>query len=88
VSVEAKKIEQLIEAHLPDTKAYVEGDGTHFTALVISPHFANLSRIRKQQMVYAAVQDHLLNRSLHALSVKAMTPDEWETIEKTSNIGH
>lgn len=86
--MEAKDIEQLIEAHLPDTKAYVEGDGSHFTALVISPHFANLSRIRKQQLVYAAVQPQLLNRSLHALSIKAMTPDEWERLESTNHIGH
>ena len=76
-----KEIEQLIENHLTDAKAYVDGDGTHFTALVVSPHFANVSRLRKQQMVYEAVADYLLNGSLHALSIKAMTPDEWQALD-------
>jgi acid stress-induced BolA-like protein IbaG/YrbA len=86
LSVQTKEIEQLIESHLSDSKAYVEGDGTHFNALVVSPYFAGLSRLRKQQLVYAAVQSQLLDGSLHALSIKTMTPEEWETLDLSSQL--
>jgi len=79
------EIEQLIKDGLVDADVYVEGDGTHFTALVISPLFSGLSRLKKQQMVYDTVKTQIMDGSLHALSIKAMTPDEWQTIEKDEN---
>lgn len=74
-------IEQFIEAGLPGAKAYVEGDGTHFTALVISAAFHGKTRLQKQQMVYDTVRQQLLDGSLHALSVKTMTPEECDSID-------
>ena len=41
----------LIEAGLMHSEAYVEGDGAHFTSVVICPAFSNKSRIQKQQLV-------------------------------------
>ena len=35
-SMQPEEIKHLIEAELPK-EAFVEGDGTHFTAIVISP---------------------------------------------------
>lgn len=69
-------IRTMIEAHLPQCEAHVEGDGAHFTAAVVSPAFSGKSRIQRQQLVYDAVRAQLLDGSLHALSVKTFTPDE------------
>jgi len=79
--MQTEEIERLIKLGLPDTDAYVEGDGAHFTALVISPLFANKSRIQKQQLVYDAVKKQILDGTLHALSIKTFTPEEWERFE-------
>ncbi|OGT62387.1 MAG: hypothetical protein A3F14_06595 [Gammaproteobacteria bacterium RIFCSPHIGHO2_12_FULL_43_28] len=79
--MQPEEIKQLIEANLNQTEAWVEGDGSHFTALVISPLFANQSRIERQKMVYNTVEKQLLNGTLHALSVKTFTPTEWEALE-------
>jgi acid stress-induced BolA-like protein IbaG/YrbA len=76
--MQPKEIEELIMTGLADSDAYVEGDGAHFTALVICPAFANKSRLQKQQLVYDTVKKQLLDGSLHALSIKTMTPDEWQ----------
>lgn len=76
-----EEIQKLIEAGLSDCEATVDGDGHHFTALVICPHFAGKSRIQKQQMVYDTVRKQLMDGSLHALSLKTMTPEEWQAIE-------
>lgn len=75
------EIEYLIKNGLPSAEVYVEGDGTHFTALVICPDFAGKSRIQKQQMVYDTVREQLMDGTLHALSIKAFTPEECQVID-------
>jgi len=78
------EIERLIKAGLAESEAYVEGDGTHFTALVICPAFAGKSRIQKQQMVYGTVREQLMDGTLHALSIKALTPEECQAIDNAN----
>lgn len=82
--MQTQEIERLIEAGLPGAEATVEGDGTHFNALVISPIFAGKTRIQRQQLVYDTVRSQLLDGSLHALSLKTMTPEEWQTVDNNS----
>lgn len=82
--MQTQEIERLIEAGLPGAEATVEGDGTHFNALVISPIFAGKTRIQRQQLVYDTVRSQLLDGSLHALSLKTMTPEEWQTVHNNS----
>lgn len=77
--MEISEVQKLIELGLPDSQVVVDGDGSHFEARVISPAFAGLSRLKRQQLVYATVQPQIANGSLHALSFKTFTPDEWAT---------
>lgn len=76
-----EEIRVLIEAGIPDCESHVEGDGAHFTAIVVSPAFHGKTRIQKQQIVYATVQKQLLDGTLHALSIKTFTPEEWEQLD-------
>jgi acid stress-induced BolA-like protein IbaG/YrbA len=75
-----EQIKQFIEAGLASATAYVEGDGSHFTAAVICPAFAGKTRVQKQQMVYDTVKTQLLDGSLHALSLTTLTPEEWQAL--------
>lgn len=75
-------IRDQIEAGLPGSEAHVEGDGSHFFAIVVFPGFDGKSRIQRQQMVYDTVKSQLLDGSLHALSVKSYTPTEWDTLNQ------
>jgi len=78
-------IEQMIRQGLPDCDVVVEGDGAHFEAVVVSPQFAGKTRIQKQQLVYATVKDQLLDGSLHALSIRTFTPEEWQALDGGEN---
>jgi len=73
-------IKQLIESSLEDTTAIIEGDdGHHFTATIVSPRFSGKNRVQKQQLVYATLKEHIDNGSLHAISFKTFTPEEWQS---------
>jgi len=45
----------------------VEGDGQHFFATIVSADFEGLRLVQRHQKVYAEI---------HALSFKALTPEE------------
>lgn len=55
----------------------VEGDGRHFYALVVSDIFAGLSRVRRHQLVYAALKGRM-EADIHALSLRLLSPEEYD----------
>lgn len=79
----AEDIKHLIETNLTDCTALVEGeDGVHFTATVITPAFLGKNRVQKQQMVYATLGNRIHDGTIHALSIKTLTPEEWQQLTK------
>lgn len=72
------EIQQLIEAGVPNAKATVSGGEGKYEAIVVSESFAGLSMVKEHQMVYATVKPQIASGELHALSIKAFTPEEWE----------
>ncbi len=72
----AAEIKSLIERALPAGQVAVESpDNTHFTATVVAPDFEGKSRIKRHQMVYAALGSRM-GGEVHALSIQALTPAE------------
>jgi len=59
----------------------VEGDGRHFDALIVSSAFEGKSRVQRHQLVYAALGDRMRDE-IHALSIKAVTPAEWQALQQ------
>jgi acid stress-induced BolA-like protein IbaG/YrbA len=74
--VEPSSIEQSIRAGIACTHLEVRGDGAHFDAVIVSPAFAGLTRVRQHQLVYAALGDRM-REEIHALSMKTFSPEEW-----------
>ena len=54
----------------------VRGDGHHFEAVIVSPEFEGLSRIRRHQRVYGVLGDRM-REEIHALSMTTLTPAQW-----------
>lgn len=80
--MEPEAVKQLILAGLPDCEVTVSGDGSHFDAIVVGEVFDGKSLVAKQKLVYATVNDQITSGQLHALSIKAYTPAEWEKARK------
>jgi acid stress-induced BolA-like protein IbaG/YrbA len=74
----AQSVQQLIEAGLPGARVQVESDDdTHFAAIIVAPQFAGKKMIQRHQLVYATLGT-LMGREIHALSIQAQTPEEWQ----------
>ena len=73
---DADSIRAAIAAHLPCEVLAVDGDGRHWTALVVSNAFDGLSRVARHQRVYAALGERM-REEIHALSMTTLTPAEY-----------
>ena len=74
--MEIDEIRSMIEAGLPDARVEVDGDGTHFSAVVISGDFAGKSLVQQHQLVYKALGERM-REEIHALSMQTFTPEDW-----------
>ena len=81
------RIEQRLRAALTPERLEIRDDsaahaghagakeGGHFTVQIVSAAFAGKTLIQRHRLVNAAVAD-LMHRDIHALSIRARTPEE------------
>ena len=80
-------IELLVKTGIADSQVFIEGTGCDFTVTVISAQFSDLTIVKKQQLVMATLTEALGSGKLHAVSVQAYTPDEWQAKSANSASG-
>ena len=59
---------------IADATVNVAVDGNRAMIDVVSPVFSDLSRVKKQQLVYACIEDLIASGDLHAVTIKADIP--------------
>ena len=72
------QLQQLIAQHIKDAVVTVTGGSGKFEATVISDIFSNLTTLKRHKAVYAAINSHITDGSIHAVSIRAYTVAEHE----------
>ena len=80
--ITAEAIQQQIENGIEDAQVMVKLEGNKCLVAVASPAFEGLRTIKKQQMIYACLNDLIASGELHAVSMHTYTPSEWQTQQK------
>ena len=78
--MDAAQVKQIIEQQLTGTQVIPSGEGCRFQVTVIGDLFVGLSPVKKQQLVYGCLTDQIADGSIHALGIKAYTPDQWQRL--------
>lgn len=76
--MQPEQVKQLLESHFSDCDIEVSGDGSHFDITVIGDVFEGLNAVKKQQLVYAALNPQIADGSIHAVNMKTFTRVEWQ----------
>ena len=76
MSISNEAVAALIQAHIPDAQVSVTGDGYKYETDVVSNAFEGLSKVKRQQLVYAAVNEAITSGQLHALPIRTFTVAE------------
>ena len=76
--MEPTEISTLISAGFDNASVKVfSDDNHHFEALVIAVEFEGKRALARHQLVYKCLGS-LVGNEIHALSIRALTPDEWQ----------
>ncbi len=80
-------ITALIEAGFDDALVRVmSDDNTHFEALVVAGEFEGRRPLARHQLVYQTLGS-LMGNEIHAMSITALTPAEWQARGGDASIG-
>ena len=66
------------ESHLHRGHAGAAGGGGHFRVCIVAESFRGQSQVARQRAVYAQLGD-AMRASIHALALRTLTPEEWDT---------
>jgi len=75
--MQPEEIQKIIEAGIDNSQAIVTGDGSKYEATVISDAFDGMSMVKEHQLVYKLLNEYIASGAIHALTIKAYTPEEW-----------
>ncbi|AFP85252.1 BolA family iron metabolism protein IbaG [secondary endosymbiont of Ctenarytaina eucalypti] len=82
--METSEIKSILMKTLVLDEVYVSGDGSYFQVIAIGAQFAGMSRVKKQQTIYAPLMKYISDNRIHALLIKTYTPEEWQCDRKLS----
>lgn len=74
--MQAEQIQSLIENVIADADVSVTIDGSHAHLDVVSDTFEGLNAVKRQQLVYGALQALIASGELHAVHMKTKTRAE------------
>lgn len=81
--MEPQQLKQIIEQGMPESHAEVQGDGSHFQAVIVSPAFEGKLPIARERIVNTLLKDRFDSGELHALSMTNLTPEQWSARQQS-----
>ncbi|NRB39837.1 MAG: BolA/IbaG family iron-sulfur metabolism protein [Pseudomonadales bacterium] len=78
--MQSDELKALLAENFADSEITVAIDGSHCNIQIVSEVFAGVSPVKKQQMVYAVINDKIADGTLHAVNIKLYTPEQWAKI--------
>ncbi len=83
--MEVAEIEKLITDAIELDEIHIKFDGSQCKIIAVADFLGELSRVKKQQTVYAPLSDAIKDGVIHAVTIKTFTTTEWQR-EKMFNL--
>lgn len=75
--MDAATVKVLLQTHLPGCEFEVQGEGSNYDIIAIGDVFEGQRPVKKQQIVYGALNEQIADGSIHAVNIRTFTPSEW-----------
>ena len=76
--MQPQQVKDLLLQAFSECEVTVSGEGNHYDVLIVGEVFAGLRAVKKQQMVYAVLNDLIADGTMHAVNIRTFTPAEWQ----------
>ncbi|ONG42008.1 hypothetical protein BKE30_01720 [Alkanindiges hydrocarboniclasticus] len=71
------QLAMLLQAAFPQAEVHVTGQAGKFDLRIVDAQFEGLRPVARQQAVYAPINEQIASGAVHAVTIRAMTPEEW-----------
>ena len=71
-----EEIRQLLESALGESQIEMQSEGNKLDLRLVSDQFIGMNRVKRQQFVYALLNDKISSGEIHAVTMKTRTADE------------
>tara|TARA_Y100000590_G_scaffold389627_1_gene464777 strand:- start:297 stop:554 length:258 start_codon:yes stop_codon:yes gene_type:complete len=82
-----EKIKEKLKINFPEDKIEVfdsRGTGDHYSIIVISDDFQNISLVDRHRMIYSIFEKEIITE-IHAMQIQTYTRNEWKNKKNISN---
>lgn len=76
----ADEIELILEQQLNGCDIKLDVDGSHVNIVVVGDIFQGVRPVQRQQLVYAALREHIASGAIHAVNMKTYSAEEWQQL--------
>ncbi len=83
MSMSPADVQTLLADKLSDCEIQVDGDGYKYQVIAIGEAFEGLNAVKRQQYVYAALNEKIADGSVHAVTIKTYTPAQWSELQQS-----
>jgi acid stress-induced BolA-like protein IbaG/YrbA len=73
-----EEIANLLKTELNLTDVKVKSEGSHFQIIAVDNRFDDMTRVKKQQLIYGPLSDKIADGSMHAITIKTFSVDQWQ----------
>ncbi|CAH0538497.1 BolA family iron metabolism protein IbaG [Vibrio marisflavi] len=84
--MDSTQVEKILNDALKLEELHVKGEGSHYEVVAVDACFEGMSRVKKQQKIYAPLMEYIQRNDIHAVSIKAFTPEEWARDKKLMSL--
>ena len=76
--MDIKSIEDELRNAFPDSQIRVSSEGNLLKLNIKALKFEKISKVKRQQMIYAVIDHRIKSGEVHAVSISATSPNEIE----------
>ncbi|GAA5019054.1 BolA family iron metabolism protein IbaG [Acinetobacter puyangensis] len=73
----SEQLSQILQQAFPQAEIHVTGEAGKFDLRIVDSEFEGKRTVARQQAVYTPLNEYIASGAVHAVSIRAMTPEEW-----------
>lgn len=73
----SEQLSQILQQAFPQAEIQVTGQAGKFDLRIVDAGFEGKRTVARQQAIYAPLNQHIASGAVHAVTIRAMTPEEW-----------
>lgn len=78
--MQIEEVKALLESQIDVDEVDLAFEGNHVKIAIVSDDFEGLNAVKRQQKVYACLQEAISSGAIHAVHMKTYTKNEWSEL--------